>query len=31
VDPGVVTVVRAQFDPAVFRDAASFRAKLEVK
>ena len=30
-DPGIVTVVRATFDPAIFRDAASFRAKLEVK
>jgi hypothetical protein len=30
-DPGVITVVRATFDPAAFRDAAAFRAKLEVK
>lgn len=30
-NPGEVTSVHAAFDPAVFRDGAAFRGKLEVK
>ena len=30
-NPGEVTSVRPTFDPAVFRDAAAFRSKLEIK